>query len=271
MGNITDWEKIRRGWCAGVTARELAKENEVSHTAINKRAKNEGWEKVSTQVSTLQKVSTGNLSGNHGKTSSDADLEKVSTPKKSENTPKTKRNSRGGNHQPVNQFSNHNSAALKHGGYARRLLLTDDVIEDAQALTLNDELLRLRAANLTATANVGRWLTEMEDASDERRKALLMNMAAADKAMHRNTARIESLEQSKAIIARYFADTALKKAGLKKMDFDLEQARRYVPLEDVRRELVNKKIQADIDRAGGTPEENVIIIHHGLKVPGAEY
>jgi hypothetical protein len=42
-----------------------------------------------------------------------------------------------------------NQQALKHGGYARRLLLKDEVIEDAKALTLEDELFRLRANNLS--------------------------------------------------------------------------------------------------------------------------
>ncbi|MGQ8409914.1 hypothetical protein ACUTFB_28240, partial [Klebsiella pneumoniae] len=46
---------------------------------------------------------------------------------------------------PTNPFQPGNQQALKHGGYARRLLLKDEVIEDAKALTLEDELFRLRA------------------------------------------------------------------------------------------------------------------------------
>jgi hypothetical protein len=50
---------------------------------------------------------------------------------------------------PTNPFQPGNQQALKHGGYARRLLLKDEVIEDAKALTLEDELFRLRANNLS--------------------------------------------------------------------------------------------------------------------------
>lgn len=57
---------------------------------------------------------------------------------------------------PVNAFKPRNQAALKHGGYARRLLLSDEVIEDANSLTLEDELFRLRASNLVASENIGR-------------------------------------------------------------------------------------------------------------------
>lgn len=42
-----DWREIERRWCAGESARALAKVFGVTHTAINKRAKVEGREKVS--------------------------------------------------------------------------------------------------------------------------------------------------------------------------------------------------------------------------------
>ncbi|EPM5081177.1 hypothetical protein ACTHH9_004478, partial [Shigella flexneri] len=68
--------------------------------------------------------------------------------------------------------------ALKHGGYARRLLLKDEVIEDAKALTLEDELFRLRANNLVAAENIGRWLVSLEDANgDQERKMLIENIS----------------------------------------------------------------------------------------------
>ncbi len=39
----TDWPAIREAWCNGESARALAREHGVSHTAINKRVKREGW------------------------------------------------------------------------------------------------------------------------------------------------------------------------------------------------------------------------------------
>lgn len=68
---------------------------------------------------------------------------------------------------PTNPFQPGNQQALKHGGYARRLLLKDEVIEDAKALTLEDELFRLRANNLVAAENIGRWLTKLDDAEGD--------------------------------------------------------------------------------------------------------
>jgi len=39
-----DWSAIREAWCKGESARMLAREHGVSHTAINKRVKREGWD-----------------------------------------------------------------------------------------------------------------------------------------------------------------------------------------------------------------------------------
>ncbi len=50
---------------------------------------------------------------------------------------------------PTNAFQPGNQNALKHGGYGRRMLLSDAIAEDAQMLTLDDELFWLRAASLT--------------------------------------------------------------------------------------------------------------------------
>lgn len=107
---------------------------------------------------------------------------------------------------PVNPFAPGNQHALKHGGYGRRLLLSDATSEDAQALSLDDELFWLRAANLTAAENIGRWRTMMDDAANEdERQQFMDNISAAEKAMHRNTARIESLELTKASIEHRLA------------------------------------------------------------------
>jgi hypothetical protein len=62
-----------------------------------------------------------------------------------------------GSAPPTNAFQPGNQNALKHGGYGRRMLLSDAITEDAKLLTLDDELFWLRAANLTAAENIGRW------------------------------------------------------------------------------------------------------------------
>ena len=42
------------------------------------------------------------------------------------------------------------------------MLLSDAITEDAQMLTLDDELFWLRAASLTAAENIGRWQTKRD-------------------------------------------------------------------------------------------------------------
>lgn len=274
MEKKPDWEAIKKNWCAGVSARVLAKEHNTSHTTINTRAKNEGWEKVSTtlstQVSTLQKNTSGKLGGNLRKARDSKASSEVSTSRKNKKTLKTKRNSRSGNPHPGNLFTEQNRASLKHGGYARRLLTSDANLEDAAALTLEDELLRVRAANLEAAECIGRWKTQFADADAETQKTLLANIEGAYKAMDRNTARIESLASGMTLGRKMEAETQLKLAARDKALFELQQERDLASLEAERRELVNKKIQADIDKGLKDDRENsLIIVHNALQVPGA--
>ncbi|HEJ0258491.1 TPA: hypothetical protein SLP22_000845 [Klebsiella pneumoniae] len=134
---------------------------------------------------------------------------------------------------PTNPFQPGNQQALKHGGYARRMLYKDDIIEDAAVLQLEDELFRLRANNLTAAENIGRWLTLMEDAeSDEARDKLAALMAAADKAMMRNTVRIESIVGTLATVGKIFADTDYRKAATDKVSLEADRLRRDAGIDD---------------------------------------
>jgi hypothetical protein len=134
---------------------------------------------------------------------------------------------------PTNPFQPGNQQALKHGGYARRLLLKDEVIEDAKALTLEDELFRLRANNLVAAENIGRWLTKLEDAEgDQERKVLMENISAAEKAMMRNTVRIESIVGTLATVGKIFADTDYRKAATDKVSLEADRLRRDAGIDD---------------------------------------
>lgn len=154
---------------------------------------------------------------------------------KPSNSPETKRahyNSRPGNQN-----------ALKHGGYGRRMLLSDAITEDAQMLTLDDELFWLRAANLTAAENIGRWQTELELATDDKAKDLQSLISAAEKAMHRNTARIESLEYTKGSITKMQVDAAYREAATEKVEMEI-----------------------DVMRDGGS--DNAIVVHNTLPIPG---
>ncbi|MCL0933101.1 hypothetical protein LWR83_05265 [Escherichia coli] len=154
---------------------------------------------------------------------------------KPSNSPETKRahyNSRPGNQN-----------ALKHGGYGRRMLLSDAITEDAKLLTLDDELFWLRAANLTAAENIGRWQAELELADDDKAKELHSLISSAEKAMHRNTQRIESLEYTKGSIEKLRVDAAY-------------------------RERATEKVEMEIDALKDGDKDNAIVVHNSLPIPG---
>lgn len=144
---------------------------------------------------------------------------------------------------PTNSFQPGNQNALKHGGYGRRMLLSDAITEDAQMLTLDDELFWLRAASLTAAENIGRWQTELETAGSEQAKDLHDLISQAQKAMHRNTARIESLEYTKAAIIKQRVDAAY-------------------------REAATEKVELEIDVLKDGDKDNAIVVHNSLPIPG---
>lgn len=154
---------------------------------------------------------------------------------------------------PTNAFLTGNKTALKHGGYGRRMLLSDAISEDAHSLTLDDELFWLRAANLTAAENIGRWKAELDSIDkpeEEKRKLLISNIDAAEKAMHRNTARIESLERT---ISNIRVSESL--AGVQVPKIEAETEFKKAATEKIREE-------------GGGDE--AVIIHNSLKMPGAQ-
>lgn len=231
-----DWEAIESAYRAGVLSlRDIGDKYGVTEGAIRKRAKKFDWvRKASTQVrkngtqsgTQKGKVRTTEKPVNSGGT------QKSAQPK-AEPLPETKPIRGMRTDPPTNPFQTGNQHALKHGGYARRLLLKDEVIEDAKALTLEDELFRLRANNLVAAENIGRWLTKLEDAEgDQERKVLMENISAAEKAMMRNTVRIESIVGTLATVGKIFADTDYRKAATDKVSLEADRLRRDAGIDD---------------------------------------
>lgn len=227
-----DWEAIESAYRAGVLSlRDIGEKYGVTEGAIRKRAKKFGWvRKAGTQVrkngTQKNKVRTSGKPASAGRT-------QKTTEQKAEPPPDTKPIRGVRTDPPTNPFQPGNQQALKHGGYARRMLFKDDVIEDARALQLEDELFRLRANNLTAAENIGRWLTLMEDAeSDEARDKLAALMVAADKAMMRNTVRIESIVGTLATVGKIFADTDYRKAATDKVSLEADRLRRDAGIDD---------------------------------------
>ena len=231
-----DWEAIESAYRAGVLSlRDIGDKYGVTEGAIRKRAKKFDWvRKAGTQVrkngtqsgTQKSKARTSEKPVSSGRT-------QKSTQPKAEPPPDTKPIRGMRTDPPTNPFQPGNQQALKHGGYARRLLLKDEVIEDAKALTLEDELFRLRANNLVAAENIGRWLVSLEDANgDQERKMLMENISAAEKAMMRNTVRIESIVGTLATVGKIFADTAYRKAATDKVSLEADRLRRDAGIDD---------------------------------------
>lgn len=231
-----DWEAIESAYRAGVLSlRDIGDKYGVTEGAIRKRAKKFDWVRNSgTQV---RKNGTQNgTQKSNARTSekpASAGRTQKSTQPKAEPPPDTKPIRGVRTDPPTNPFQPGNQQALKHGGYARRLLLKDEVIEDAKALTLEDELFRLRANNLVAAENIGRWLTKLDDAEgDQERKVLMENISAAEKAMMRNTVRIESIVGMLATVGKIFADTDYRKAATDKVSLEADRLRRDAGIDD---------------------------------------
>lgn len=230
-----DWEAIESAYRAGVLSlRDIGDKYGVTEGAIRKRAKKFDWvRKASTQVrkngtqsgTQKGKVRTTEKPVNSGGT------QKSAQPK-AEPLPETKPIRGMRTDPPTNPFQTGNQHALKHGGYGRRMLLSDATTEDAQMLTLDDELFWLRAANLTAAESIGRWKTELEVANAKVAKDIHNLILSAQTAMHRNTARIESLEYTKASIIKRRADVTYREAATDKVSLEADRLRRDAGIDD---------------------------------------
>lgn len=237
-----DWEAIESAYRAGVLSlRDIGDKYGVTEGAIRKRAKKFDWVRNSgTQV---RKNGTQKSKARTSEKPASAGRTQKSTQPKAEPPPETKPIRGMRTDPPTNPFQTYNQHALKHGGYGRRMLLSDATTEDAQMLTLDDELFWLRAANLTAAENIGRWQTELETADSEQAKDLHDLISQAQKAMHRNTARIESLEYTKAAIIKQRVDAAY-------------------------REAATEKVELEIDVLKDGDKDNAIVVHNSLPIPG---
>ncbi|HCI4499776.1 TPA: hypothetical protein NO768_000361 [Klebsiella pneumoniae] len=241
-----DWEAIESAYRAGVLSlRDIGDKYGVTEGAIRKRAKKFDWvRKASTQVrkNGTQSGTQKNKARTTEKPVNSGGTQKSTQPK-AEPLPETKPIRGSRTSPPTNAFQPGNQNALKHGGYGRRMLLSDAITEDAQMLTLDDELFWLRAASLTAAENIGRWQTELETAGSEQAKDLHDLISQAQKAMHRNTARIESLEYTKAAIIKQRVDAAY-------------------------REAATEKVELEIDVLKDGDKDNAIVVHNSLPIPG---
>ncbi|EEC1154609.1 hypothetical protein C4V97_23335, partial [Salmonella enterica subsp. enterica serovar Give] len=84
-----------------------------------------------------------------------------------------------------------------------------------------------------AAENIGRWLTLLEDAEEEQQRKILMdNISAAEKAMMRNTVRIESIVGTLATVGKIHADTDYRVAATDKVSLEADRLRRDAGIDD---------------------------------------
>ncbi|HGA5700422.1 TPA: hypothetical protein ACIS09_003138 [Salmonella enterica subsp. enterica serovar Birkenhead] len=235
--NQSDEESLKRDYCAGVmTLEEIGLKYGITEGAVRKKARAKKW--VRKKVRKSGTKTTKNVPQNRTKKRTSKNAEKSSNDAGSDGTGKgTKTGTkipdflpetkpiRGSRYDPpTNAFTVHNTEALKHGAYARRRLLPDDVTIDTLNTELRDELFLVRSGNMLAVTEIGKWTAQMEDATPEEQKNLRELIAAAEKGIMRNIARIESLERSLGALAimavtpaKIVADTAYKEAVTAKL------------------------------------------------------
>lgn len=103
---------------------------------------------------------------------------------------------RSGNPNPVNLFEPKNDAAVKHGGYAK-YFQQDEYFDDAEAMSLYDELIFTRARVISVTKHLQKIHEDLSEATEIKdRVALYGKITSAEQALDRNIARVESLTRT---------------------------------------------------------------------------
>ncbi|HIB1507742.1 TPA: hypothetical protein ACWV5T_002358 [Salmonella enterica subsp. enterica serovar Muenchen] len=224
--NQSDEESLKRDYCAGVmTLEEIGRKYGITEGAVRKKARTKKWVRKKVRKSgtkTVKNVPQNRTSKNAVKTSNGKGSEGTEEGTKTgtkipDFLPETKP-IRGSRYDPpTNAFTAHNTASLKHGAYARRRLLSDDVTIDTLNTELQGELFLVRAGNMLAVTEIGKWTAQMEDATPEEQKNLREQIAAAEKGIMRNIARIESIEFTLRNNLRVEAATAKLRAEVQKL------------------------------------------------------
>lgn len=242
-----DWGELQQRFLSehatsGISPKEWCEAQGLNYSTAKRYIKVTNYGANSQKGSAKKNANSQAKKGGNARGSkpSDGDCESSNAANPPDTKPERVRRNVVTNHPP---FQPGNQYALKHGGYGRRMLLSDAVTEDAQALTLDDELFWLRAASLTAAENIGRWREELEGKDAEEAKVLHDLISSAEKSMHRNTARIESLEYTKGNLAKMQVDSAYREAATEKIE-----------------------LEVGVLKDGGS--DNAIVVHNALPIPG---
>ncbi|MDD2341446.1 MAG: terminase [Tolumonas sp.] len=140
---------------------------------------------------------------------------------------------RSGNPNPVNLFEPKNDIAVKHGGYAKYFPQTE-YFDDAELMSLHDELTFTRARVISVTKNLQKMHDDLSAATEiPDRIALYGKITAAEQALDRNVARVESLTRTLSAIRiddvnepKIIADTDRIKSARRKLDAETARLER---------------------------------------------
>ncbi|EEQ3554031.1 TPA: terminase [Escherichia coli] len=211
-----DWKKLEQAFRreharTGIKLQDWCRQNNISYGTARRYIKlrknspkntEESAQKnaqKSAQIDT-QKSAQKNAHGADDESSNDEsygdDGSDEKCAKNCANSAETKRNSRSGNPHPVARFSDRNTHAVRHRGYAK-YLEADNLMDDASDMVLFDELVFTRARALSVTGTLKKMFADLKEAADvETRVALYDKILKAEQALDRNIARIESIERS---------------------------------------------------------------------------
>ncbi|ENA4793544.1 terminase [Escherichia coli] len=207
-----DWKKLEQAFRreharTGIKLQDWCRKNNISYGTARRYIKLRKNPPINTEESAQknaqksaqiddQKSAQKNVQGSDDESSNDKaysdDGSGEKCAKNCANSAETKRNSRSGNPHPVARFSDRNTHAVRHRGYAK-YLEADNLMDDASDMVLFDELVFTRARALSVTKALKGMFADLEEATDvETRVALYDKILKAE----RNIARIESIERS---------------------------------------------------------------------------
>ncbi|ENN2925665.1 terminase, partial [Escherichia coli] len=211
-----DWKKLEQAFRreharTGIKLQDWCRKNNISYGTARRYIKLRKNPPINTEESAQknaqksaqiddQKSAQKNVQGSDDESSNDKaysdDGSGEKCAKNCANSAETKRNSRSGNPHPVARFSDRNTHAVRHRGYAK-YLEADNLMDDASDMVLFDELVFTRARALSVTKALKGMFADLEEATDvETRVALYDKILKAEQALDRNIARIESIERS---------------------------------------------------------------------------
>ncbi len=130
-----------------------------------------------------------------------------------------------GNPNPSNSFPMGHKYTTKHSGYAKYFPQTE-YFDDAELMSLHDELTFTRARVISVTKNLQKMHEDLSNATEiPDRIALYGKITAAEQALDRNVARVESLTRTLSAIRiddvnepKIIADTDRIKSARRKLD-----------------------------------------------------